>query len=223
MKVLFRRLIKLTLVVLALWAGGFLWFTLTLPAAPPANISATDGIVVLTGGRGRLTEGLDLLEQKKGLRLLISGVNLEISDALLRDELVGVASNGNQPSQATAVTSGDKMAISPALYDCCVDLGRVALDTEGNAREIAGWAREHRYKTIRVVTGAYHMPRSLVELRQAAPGLSLVPHPVFTANVKLQRWWAYPGTSRMLASEYNKYTASLIRARLIGTAREATS
>ena len=220
MRAFLRWSFRLFLFALVLWGGGFLWFTLTLPKQSPTQVSEADGIVVLTGGRGRLQIALDLLAQGKGQRLLISGVNVEISDQLLKDALA--IGTQNSDLDTVGVTSGDPITLSPATYDCCVDTGRAALDTQGNAIEIAQWAGTLSYEKLLVVTGAYHMPRSMVELQQVAPDLDFIAYPVFTPNVKLERWWAYEGTARMLAGEYNKYVASLVRARLMGTALEMT-
>ncbi len=57
---------------------------------------------------------------------------------------------------------------------------------------------------MRLVTAAYHMPRSLLEFRYAMPNVLIIPHPVFPSHVKQDRWWAYPGTAMLLMSEYNK-------------------
>jgi hypothetical protein len=53
------------------------------------------------------------------------------------------------------------------------------------------------------------MPRSLMEFRAAAPGIALVPHPVFPSNVKQDAWWRWPGTAGLLISEYHKYLTTL--------------
>jgi uncharacterized SAM-binding protein YcdF (DUF218 family) len=44
-----------------------------------------------------------------------------------------------------------------------------------------------------------------LEFRHAMPAVTLVPHPVFPENVKQDRWWAWPGTGSLMASEYNKF------------------
>ena len=86
------------------------------PAPEPGR---ADGIVALTGPSAeRIHAAVRLLEQDKGERLLVSGVNPEVRRQELR-----------------ALTPG-----SNRLFDCCVDLGRDAEDTLGNAREIAAWA-----------------------------------------------------------------------------------
>ena len=51
-----------------------------------------------------------------------------------------------------------------ALIACCVDLGREAVDTRSNAEETARWVREHGYRTVRLVTSDWHLPRARMEL-----------------------------------------------------------
>jgi hypothetical protein len=37
----------------------------------------------------------------------------------------------------------------------------------------------------------------------------LIPHPVFPAQVRLEVWWRWPGTTRLVIGEYNKYLAAI--------------
>jgi hypothetical protein len=39
----------------------------------------------------------------------------------------------------------------------------------------------------------------------------LIPYAVTDNNVHLDRWWSYPGTTRLLLSEYLKYLPALGR------------
>ncbi len=188
---LIRWIVRLLMALLLVWAGGLLAFAAKLPRAVDNPTRAADGIAVLTGGSARLSAGLQLLADDKGRRLLISGVNEEIDREVLRRAVGG-----------------------PAAFDCCVDLGREARDTAGNAHEIAGWAAAHDYQTLRIVTASYHMPRSLLEISRAAEGLELISHPVFPDNVKLEGWWAWPGTATLVVSEYDKYLVSIMALRL---------
>ena len=189
-----RRLFYLIVVIALLWTAGFVYFTTHLPRAVPQTSQKTDGIVVLTGGSVRLPEAIGLLEAGRGARLLISGVDAAIDDKKLQNSL--------------GMTDGT----AHDLFQCCIDTGRAALDTVGNDAEIASWAAAKNYHALLVVTASYHMPRSLTEIHRYAPNLILVPHPVFPAQVKIDDWWRYPGTARVLASEYNKYVVTLVKA-----------
>ena len=142
------------------------------PAADPAR---ADAIVALTGPSAeRVNAAIRLLEQDKGDRVLISGVNREVRRQELR-----------------ALTPG-----SNRLFNCCVDLGFEAEDTIGNAQEIAAWADAKDYDSLIVVTSDYHMPRALTEIRAAAPGVELTPYAVETPSLDDSGWWRAAVTAR---------------------------
>jgi len=147
---------------------------------PPA-----EAIVALTGGSlERLSTGVRLREEHKGQRLLISGVNRIVTD----DELLRGALN-----------------VDPELAQCCIDLGRSAEDTLGNASETAAWAREHHYTRLILVTDDYHMPRSHAELSLALPEAEIYPYPVRTRWTDPALWRSDLGAAGRLAAEYVKY------------------
>ena len=101
------------------------------------------------------------------------------------------------------------------LYDCCVDLGFQALDTVGNARETARWARKHDYRSLIVVTSDFHMPRAMLELRAALPEVSFTPYPVRSGELNARRWWRTQDSARRMILEYSKYLAILARESLL--------
>ena len=152
-------------------------------------------IVALTGGSlERLTTGVRLLEEQKGERLLISGVNRIVTDGELYHAL----------------------NVDPALGECCIDVGRSAEDTLGNASETAAWARQHRYTDIILVTDDYHMPRSQVELEVALPEANIHPYPVRTRWTDPDLWRSDLGAAMRLGGEYVKYLVIRGREALIG-------
>jgi uncharacterized SAM-binding protein YcdF (DUF218 family) len=132
--------------LILLYLLGYAGFALLLPKAGDARV--TDGIVVLTGGAKRLERGIELMEGGKAQRMLISGVARSVRPV----ELV-------QRYDADA-----------QMFDCCVDLGREAVDTRSNAEETSRWARRHKLKTLRLVTTDWHMPRASFELARQAGG-----------------------------------------------------
>jgi len=149
-----------------------------------------DAIVALTGGDAdRLTTAMKLLQEGRGRRLLISGVNPKVRDADVYQVLDG----------------------APELIACCVDLGRQAQDTLGNASETAAWAGRNGFSRLIIVTDDFHMPRSLAELRVALPQTQLIPYPVATSLSTPGAWQRNPRAAMALGSEYLKYLA--IRAR----------
>ncbi len=178
------------LIALMIWGLGLLAFTGRVDQSTPApEPPISDGVVVLTGASNlRLEAATRLLEDGKGKRLLISGVNREATRA-----------------DVQSVTR----AVKP-IYDCCVDLGFAAADTVGNARETSEWARSKGYKSLIVVTADYHMPRSMLELRAAMPDATLHPYPVKT-DLNARRWWKTSLSARRMIVEYCKYLAILGR------------
>ena len=182
-------------IIVVIWGVGLFAFADRVrgytPAAEPAR---ADAIVALTGPSAeRVNAAIRLLEQDKGERVLISGVNREVRRQELR-----------------ALTPG-----SNKLFNCCVDLGFEAEDTIGNAQEIAAWADAKGYDSLIVVTSDYHMPRALTEIRAAAPDLALTPYAVETPSLDKSRWWRAAVTARRMTLEYMKYLAALGRA-LVG-------
>jgi uncharacterized SAM-binding protein YcdF (DUF218 family) len=169
-----------------------LWFAATLPEAVEDPDTVTDAIVVLTGGAERLAGGLALLEAGKARMLFVSGVHrgVDLSD-LLRQ---------SHPSTPP-----------PSCGGRCIALGHAADDTVGNASETAAWMAAGGFDSLRLVTAAYHMPRSLLEFHRAMPDRIIVPHPVFPVAFKREEWWRWPGTLHLLAIEYTKYLVAMIR------------
>lgn len=161
------------------------------PDTPPQ----AEAIVALTGGSSeRLSTGVRLLEEHKGERLLISGVNRIVTDNELYHAL----------------------NVDPALGECCIDIGRSADDTLGNAAETAAWAREHGYTRIILVTDDYHMPRSFAELSVAMPEAEIHPYPVRTRFTDPNLWRSDLGAAGRLGAEYVKYIVIRGREALIG-------
>ena len=185
------RLLLAVVIAVLLWGVGLFAFADRVRSITPApEPAATDGIVALTGPSSeRIHAAVRLLEQGKARRLLVSGVNREVR----REEL-------------RALTPG-----SSRLFDCCVDLGFDAVDTTGNAQEIAAWAEAKGFTSLIVVTSDYHMPRSLLEIRSMAPGVALTAHAVRTPSLDSDRWWRSPADARRMALEYNKYLVVLAR------------
>ena len=185
------KFLALVGIVALIWLVGLFAFADRVRNFTPApEPERADGIVALTGPSAeRVNAAIRLLEQDKGERVLISGVNREVRRQELRE-----------------LTPG-----SNRLFNCCVDLGFEAETTNGNAQEIAAWARSKGYDSLIVVTSDYHMPRSLLELRSAAPGLELTPYAVSTPSLDNSRWWRAAVTARRMTLEYVKYLAVLGR------------
>lgn len=197
--------IALAVVVLAcLWLAGLYGFTRSIlndiahaerdtiqsvrvDGAPTPPV--TDAIVVLTGGANRLETGFDLLEQKRGKKLFISGVyrGVEVRELL--------AQWRNEDHSA---------------LDCCVVLGFEADNTVGNARETAAWMAAEGYRSLYLVTAHYHMKRALLDFRRAAPDLEIIPYPVSPDGLDMNNWWRDGRYRSLIIREYLKYLAKIV-------------
>jgi uncharacterized SAM-binding protein YcdF (DUF218 family) len=184
-----RLIFDAMLLLLVMLFIGFIVFANSIDREQRGTQRTADGIAVLTGGVSRIDEAMKLLADGKAKRVLITGVNRTTTV----EELKELASQGGQ------------------YFTCCVDIDKEARNTIDNATETSEWVALHHYGSIIVVTSNYHMPRALAELARVMPGVTLIPHPVVDNNVHLERWWSYPGTTRLLLSEYLKYLPALGR------------
>ena len=187
------------LVVALIWFCGLLAFAGRVQQQTPARAPApAQGIVALTGvgSNQRIAAAISLLEDGYGRRVLVSGVDRKAS----REDIRNV-------SRAVR-----------RLYDCCVDLGFMAADTVGNARETTDWARAMRYNRLIVVTADYHMPRAMLELNAVlrGTGITAETYAVPTPALKARDWWRNPGAARLMVLEYCKYLAILGREGVLG-------
>ena len=191
------RTLLLWIAVIAVLAFGWgFWRFAESVRTPetPEDPPQSQAIVALTGAPERLKVGVQLLREQKGERLLISGVNRIVTDQELYQAL----------------------EIPPQLAECCVDLGRGAEDTLGNASETAAWAREHHFRRIILVTDDYHMPRSYAELQIAMPEAEIHRYPVRTRYTDPRLWRSDLGVAARLGGEYVKYLVIRGREALIG-------
>ena len=185
--------------------GGFLNFVHQVQgtdAAAAASAPKAEAVVVLTGGARRIDVGLELLSEGRAERMLISGVNERTSGAAIADAAQGAADESERAR----------------LFACCIDLGRDALDTVGNAMEARLWIRERGFSDVLVVTADYHMPRALLEFQRAlgegtaeektSTPVRLTPWPVRTAALQRDGWYADPLAIRRMVGEWGKYLSA---------------
>ena len=186
-----------------LWVIGLVRFAGDIPSAVDDANSRTDAIIVLTGGSGRLDVGLQLLSDNRAGRMFISGVyrGLDVRNLLKAARR------------------------DPAGLESRIGIGN-AVNTRENAAETAAWAHDNDVKSMRLVTAAYHMPRSRLEFEHLLPDVKIIANPVFPPHVKLSEWWAWPGTTALIVGEFNKYLMAWVRHRteyLFGAALPGTS
>lgn len=166
-----------------LWLLGLCLFVFYAFSIRPWSVER-EAIVVLTGGASRIPVALRLLEEGKSQKLFISGVHDKVNiSTLLSEEQAGLK---------------DK-----------ITLGYQAVNTFGNALETMEWLRKNELRSILLVTSFYHMPRSLLELKEQMPELTVAPYPVFPEKKGVS--FLKSKNSWFLFTEYNKFIVVWIR------------
>ena len=166
------------------WALGFVAFAVTLPK--PLPLGQHDIVVVPTGGAGRIARGLEILDAGYAKELFVSGVDPEVR----KNEFAA------------------EFGVTDAQMACCVTLGYMAVDTQGNASEAANWIVAKDYKTVRLVTSDWHMRRTFAEFRKAIPA---------SITIEQDAIAAHPSFA-ILVLEYHKFLLSRL-AHFVGLAR----
>lgn len=183
-----RYIPALLIVLMGLWGGGFLFFVSNLPCSPDDNETSTDAIVVLTGGKGRVRLGFNLVKQGLGKKLFISGVNPAVKmPALIESQRVE----------------------SPESLTSTAQLGYEANNTEQNAKETAWWVQDQNIQSLRLVTANYHMHRSLLEFSKTLPSVKIIPHPVTSYETSIRKY------VEVLLLEYNKLLWAWLKLKLL--------
>lgn len=166
------------------WFGGFVWFAHYINSYDIDKTTKTDAIIVLTGGKNRISEGIRLLNENLADKLFISGVPADVSIKQIEKQAKVYADDENK-----------------------IELGRKATNTIENAIETEEWIKQNNIKSIRLVTSSYHIPRSLQEFIiyvTMGSDLKVILNPIYSPNVSLE-WWKSWGTFRLLIMEYNKF------------------
>ena len=192
---MFRALLSILTFAAFLWTGGLVAFVHNIPVASHAPNTKTDAIVVLTGGDLRVAYGFRKLEEGAAGTLFISGVG----EGVKRKELL--AAFASPALRRALAAEPERLALDYA-----------ASDTQSNAIETAKFIHERGYKSIRLVTAGYHMPRSLLECQLLMPQVAIVADPVSPEAFRRDRWWQHETTRRIILSEFHKFWLVRVRA-----------
>lgn len=186
-------------VVLGVFVGTGFLYVQAMPESPtPAEAlegsraqdnreQGNRGVVVFTGGQGRVEAGFDVLDKFDGVAyLLISGVN---------------------PSTTRAeMFKHNNLSPPPENFSGQIELDYRGQTTFGNIAQTEAWAKKHNLQQVVLVTSSYHVPRAALLLKQRLPGVDVVVYPVVPEAVG----W------RVLLAEYLKYSAVRLNAALGG-------
>ena len=142
----------------------------------------TDGIAVLTGGKGRINLGLELFKKNRNLRLIISGVDKKVSNKAI------IPNNFNNKSSIT--------------------IDKASESTYENAKIINEWTSKYKLRNVTIITSYYHMPRSMMLIQSLTPTINFYAYPVekkISNKVSLKENILY---YFFLTEEYIKYLLS---------------
>ena len=149
-------ILRFSALALILYGLGFFLFSVTL-GTPAAAEARTDAIIAITGGEGRIEQGVAMLGKGRGKRMLVAGADPAVTKADLVARLGG----------------------KRRLVDCCVDLGSESVDTRSNAEEARRWVERRGYRSVRLITNDWHMRRANYEFRrQLGDKVTIVPDAV---------------------------------------------
>ena len=182
-----KKICFVLVLFLGLWFAGFVLFMHKIYNVQNIEKGKADAIVVLTGGRNRLSGAVKLLNSQKAEKMFVSGVFKDTSMKELQNRSDVEFFNSEK-----------------------VVLDKKSTNTLENAIESAQWIEQYDIKSIYLVTSNYHMPRSMIEFHHYNPKLDIIPYPVYSDKVS-REWWKSWGSFKLLIGEYNKFLYVLFR------------
>lgn len=185
-----KKIFAILFLLVVSWIIGLFYFGYSINHYTPDLTTQTDAIVVLTGGRNRITEAVKLLNHKMADRLFISGVD--------------------KHTNLRTIQKTNKIK-STNLRN--IEIGRKATNTESNAEEAFAWTNANHISSIRLVTSNYHISRAMLEFKHLMPEVSIIPHPVYSERIE-KKWWTSWQTFSLIFKEYNKFIYKLIQYQL---------
>ena len=148
-----RNLILYTFsIIIVFKIYGFLIFIKKIQYQEISFSEISDGIAVLTGGKGRINLGLELFNSNRNLRLIISGVDKKVSDKSIIPEDLKNKFN--------------------------ITIDKDSESTYQNAKVINKWASKYKLKNVTIITSYYHIPRSMMLIQSLTPSINFYAYPV---------------------------------------------
>ena len=183
--------------LIAVIAGYFIYCAVIVmwKTPSPDALQSHDAIIVLTGSKGRIEAGFELLLDEKAPELLISGVLNRVS----KIELIKQNSDDLSISEVKDIRN-----------HCCIALDYIADTTHTNAIESQKWITANNVQSIILVTSESHMPRAYLNfITQLNREVQITPYPHRSKRrlslVLSPDFWQYA------AREYFKFGGRLIR------------
>jgi len=150
---------------------------------PAKKFEDVDLLVVLTGGSGRIDEGIKLLSSGKAELLFISGggEKIDIEHILKENE------------------------ISPSFKESII-FENLSKSTYENALMTKELISSYQIESIALITSEYHMKRAFYTFTKVLPEqVKIYPYPVKTSLFKIERWYKDSQSRKIIFSEFYKY------------------
>ncbi|PPR40651.1 MAG: hypothetical protein CFH30_00783 [Alphaproteobacteria bacterium MarineAlpha8_Bin1] len=144
--------------------ASFIWWNIFLFDTFPKRYYLKDkfkpsfgvGIVVLTGGKGRIEKGIELLQNGYGEKLFISSVF----------------------SQTDIKSKLEKHNYGNYLFECCVSFDNNAKNTNENVLEVERWLDKNKeISKLILVSSYYHLPRAFIVVKKRLPEFEITAVP----------------------------------------------
>jgi len=171
---------RLVVILLAIWLLGLFAFLAAIPKPSTDVVGEAQAVIVLTGGSGRLETGLEVFAKSSAEKILISGVGFKVT-------------------KKDIIKNFSKSEESQKINPDNIILGSIADSTISNAIEAKIFMDLHGYKSLRLVTSNYHMPRSMLIFKMYMPDYEIIPYPVGAETISL-----FDGKAKLILGEYIK-------------------
>jgi uncharacterized SAM-binding protein YcdF (DUF218 family) len=175
-----KAFITLAIILMVVIAALFIDFTYKTFSYRQSSVKA-DAIVVLTGGKGRVDEGVRLYREHRAAYLFLIGV-----DPSVRKSDLYRPQPGDPSPEGVILERASRNTLENAIYGRDVILKR-------------------QIGSVLLITSRYHMKRAAILFRNALPkDLTIYPYPVDSRNLK-EAWWNHGSSFHLLFTEFYKY------------------
>jgi uncharacterized SAM-binding protein YcdF (DUF218 family) len=145
------------------------------------NTQKADAIVVLTGGRGRVEEGVRLFRASRAEFLFLVGV-----DPSVRKSDLYRPKPGDPSADYVILEKSSRNTLENSIF------GRDVIVRNG-------------VHSVLLITSRYHLKRASILFRNSLPkDITIIPYPVDSVNLK-ESWWSHGGSFQLLFREFYKY------------------
>jgi uncharacterized SAM-binding protein YcdF (DUF218 family) len=145
------------------------------------NTQKADAIVVLTGGKGRVEEGVRLFRASRAEFLFFVGV-----DPSVRKSDLYRPRPGDPSADYVILEKSSRNTVENSIF------GRDVIVRNG-------------VHSVLLITSRYHLKRASILFRNSLPkDITIIPYPVDSANLK-ESWWSHGGSFQLLFREFYKY------------------